>query len=66
MKCDKTCNCDECNKLLENETVIVFLSDGFSERKQIVVCVKCDEFGMYSRNTENLKSSEIFDNMLYA
>lgn len=66
MKCEKKCTCNNCNKLVENETVVIIRFDGFSERKQIVVCVKCDEFGMYSKNTETLKSSEVFSKVVYA
>lgn len=61
-KCCK--DCENCEMLIPNET-IVFLKSGFDTRRREVPAVKCMKFGQYAENTAQLPTSELLDDTIW-
>lgn len=62
-KCCKRCN--ECEMLIEDESIVVIKQQGLSETRRVIPAVKCMKFGQYATTLVELPESKILDDILY-
>jgi hypothetical protein len=48
-----------------NEPIVFIRQCGLNEKRETLVGVKCRRYGMYSETITGLKSSELFDDMVW-
>lgn len=62
-KCCKRCN--QCEMLIEDESIVVIKQQGLSETRRVIPAVKCMKFGQYSTTLVSLPESKILDDTIY-
>ena len=65
MKCIKKCNCEDCEMLMRNETIVFIKKTGFYEKREELVGVKCMNYGVYAETPDKLKKSDLLDNWIW-
>lgn len=66
MKCNKKCNCINCEMLSKEPIIFIDDSKTFNEVRIQLEAFKCYQNGCYSLSLDKLKSSNINDDWIYA
>lgn len=61
--CCKRCN--ECEMLIEDESIVIIDKNGFNEKRRVADAVKCMKFGQYAFNIAELPESQLLDDMIW-
>ena len=64
MTCKKSCACSDC-EMLNRDTLVIIKQQGLSEKRTVTNCWKCHNYGTYSEELKDLKTSEIRDNFIW-
>lgn len=65
MACIKNCKCTECEMLMTGEPITIIKRKGFNEIRHHINGVKCMYSGTYATTTEELKTSELLDDLIF-
>ena len=65
MKCIKTCDCTECEMLMINQPLQFIEDKGLYQKSEILVGVKCGNYGQYAETPSKLKDSEQLDDTIW-
>lgn len=65
MKCEITCNCNECENLIINEPIVFVETRGLDEHRETLVGVKCGKYGQIAETPKKLKESDQLDSIIY-
>ena len=61
--CCKRCN--DCEMLMEDESIVLIKQQGLSETRRFIPAVKCMRFGQYATSINELPKSDILDDMIW-
>lgn len=61
--CCKMCN--DCEMLIEDESIVIIKQYGLSESRKFIPAVKCMRYGQYAFSPSELPKSTILDDMIW-
>ena len=56
---------NDCEMLMEDESIVLIKQQGLSETRSFLPAVKCMRFGQYATSVRGLPKSDIFDDMIW-